>query len=95
MKLFGQAFKMVSEWKYVGVVLSGTFCIKCDVDRAPDSFLKQINSLFSELSYADGNVSKLYTSSLYAVENRTFGASNRALHKLSMLIIRLLSAYVE
>ena len=79
---------MISECKHLGVVLSKTLCIKRDVDRATDSFLKQFFWKFCKFNYADRNVLvflfKPHSSSFYAVENWTFGASNKALQRLSI-----------
>ena len=87
-KLLGQDLKIVSEYKYLGVVISDTLCIKCDVNRVTDSFLKQFNSMFCKFSYADKSILaflfRTYTSSFYAIENWTFGASNRALQRISV-----------
>ena len=68
--LLGQALKIVPGFKYLGVVFSETLCIKRDVVRTIDSFLKHFKSIYFTISFADmktlGCLFKTYTLSICA-----------------------------
>ena len=86
--LNNQIIDRVSEFKYLGVIISEDLNINSDINRVSTAFLKQFYSMYSKFYNLNNNVLhhlfRTYTSSFYGIETWYDSLSNRNINKLSV-----------
>ena len=86
--LEGEVVERVSEYKYLGIILSEDNSINKDINRATESFLKQFNSMYYKFYNMNNEVLKFlfrtYTTSFYGVELWYDSLENRQIHKIAV-----------
>ena len=86
--LEGETIERVSEYRYLGIILSEDNSINKDINRATESFLKQFNSMFYKFYNMSNEVLKFlfrtYTTSFYGVELWYDSLENRQIHKIAV-----------
>ena len=86
--LNGQIIKLVTEFRYLGIILSEDINISSDIDRVSTAFLKQYHSVYAKFYNMSNDVLhflfRTYTSSFYGVEFWYDSLSNRNINKLSI-----------
>ena len=83
-----QLIKRVSEFKYLGVILSEDLNISSDINRVSNAFLAQFHSVYAKFYNLNDNVLhhliRTYTSSFYGIETWYDSLYNRNINKISV-----------
>ena len=86
LRLNSEVIDHVTQYKYLGVILSDNSAINTDIDRVMNSFLKQYNSMYRKFYDMNGEVLQFlfrtYTSSFYGIELWYDSLCNRYMNKL-------------
>ena len=88
LRLNNELIDRVSQFKYLGVILSDRMIISDDIDRVMSTFLKQFNSMYYKFYEQNNDVLhflfRTYTSSFYGIELWYDSLFNRNINKLSI-----------
>ena len=86
--LNGKLLERVTDFKYLGVILSERLTLDKDADRMVNTFLKQFHSMYSKFSFLDIDVRyflfKSYTSSFYGAETWASSPSKKNVYKVAV-----------
>ena len=85
--LNGQMIKHVTNFKFLGVILTDNFSNCLDIDRATNCFLRQFYGMYSKFYFCDDAVKKFlfktYTSSFYGIET-WYNFKNKDVYKIGV-----------